>query len=228
MIRNLTPSLLLIPCCIVVLILSSFKPVSEKEALKPGLTSYQDAPFIQEIHDAFKISDNPADNEVRSIAVDKAANVWIATASGIFCKKEGTREWKPVIPGEERGPAYSVVVNPDGAVIMGTWNGIFSFREQKLIKEDGVKPPISVVCNDGKSDYALGPYGIWRLKNGLWEQQDYKIARSVRDAIVDKKGNLWVATDAGLYKCRDGKSRLYQDVSELISCYARAISVNPS
>jgi streptogramin lyase len=184
--------------------------------------------MVQEVHDAYKVSNNQEDNEVRSIAIDKTANVWIATASGVFCKMAGTREWKPVISGEERGPAYSIVVNPDGAVVMGTWNGIFRFRDQKLTKEEGVMPPISVVCNDGESNYALGPYGIWRFKNGKWEQQEYKIARSVRNAIVDDKGNLWVATDAGLYKCRDGKSKLYQDVSELISCYARAISVDPS
>ena len=199
-----------------------------KPEIKTAPFSYKDTPFIQEVHDAFKISDTPADNEVRNIAVDKAANVWIATASGIFCKMAGTREWEPVISGEERGPAYSIVVNPDGAVVMGTWNGIFRFRDQKLTKEEGVMPPISVVCNDGESNYALGPYGIWRFKNGKWEQQEYKIARSVRNAIVDDRGNLWVATDAGLYKCRDGKSKLYQDVSELISCYARAISVDPS
>jgi hypothetical protein len=54
--------------------------------------------------------------------------------------------------------------------------------------------------------------------------QDYHIARSVKDAKADSKGNLWVATDAGLYLCRDGKTRLFQDTSELISCYSRAIA----
>jgi len=198
-----------------------------KSEIKTASVSYYDTPFVQEVHDGFKISDNPADNEVRSIAVDQGANVWIATASGIFCKKSGTRRWEPVILGEDRGPAYSVVVNPDGTVVMGTWNGIFSFRNQKLTREEGVKPPISVVCNDGNDNFALGPYGIWRSKNGMWERQEYRIARSVRDAIVDDQGILWVATDAGLYKCRDGKSKLFQNVSELISCYARALSVGP-
>ena len=189
---------------------------------------YQDVPFVQESHDAFKISDNPADNEVRSIAVDHESNIWIATASGIFCKHTGSREWKPVISGEERGPAYSVVVNINGDVLMGVWNGVYRFSNQKLKKEAGVKPPISVICNDGSGNYALGPYGIWRFTNNKWEQQDYAIARTVRDAITDGKGSLLVATDAGLYRCKDGKTILYQDVSELVSCYVRAISFDPS
>jgi len=74
----------------------------------------------------------------------------------------------------------------------------------------------------------LGPFGIWRYQKCKWEQQKYQIARTVRDAITDSIGNLWVATDAGLYCCKDGKTTLYQDVSELISCYVRAISFDPS
>ena len=58
-------------------------------------------------------------------------------------------------------------------------------------------------------------------------KQNLKVARTVRDAITDTSGNLWVATQDGLYRFTDGKSRLFQDVSELISCYARAVSVDP-
>lgn len=189
---------------------------------------YQDIPFVQEVHDAYQISNIPEDNEVRSIAVDTESNVWIATASGIFIKKYGSQAWEPIISGDDRGPAYSVAVNQDGDILLGTWNGIYRFKDQLLTKEEGAKPPISVICNDGAGNYALGPYGIWRYENKKWNQQEYKIARSVRDAVTDSKGNLWVATDAGLYRCKDGKSNLIQDVSELISCYVRAIAFDPS
>ncbi len=189
--------------------------------------SYKDAPFIQEYHEAYYVSENNADNEVRSIAVDKESNVWIATAAGVFRKNKESREWVPVINDEERGPAYSVIVNPDGSVLMGTWNGIYRFHKNQLTKEEGAKPPISVICNDGNGNYALGPYGIWHSKNNKWEIQDYKIARSVRDAISDGEGGLLVATDAGLYHCKNGESTLYQNTNELISCYVKAISFAP-
>jgi len=94
-----------IPCIFMVgLIACSPQTKNPEPSSTPKV--YQDAPFVQETHDAYKISNNPADNEVRSIAVDKESNVWIATASGIFCKKSGSREWKPVISGEDHGPAY--------------------------------------------------------------------------------------------------------------------------
>ncbi len=218
---------LIIPSLLMVVILSCQQGAKKAENnSQPEV--YQDVPFVQESHEAYKISDNPADNEVRGIAIDHESNVWIATASGIFCKLKGSRIWNPVISGEERGPAYSVVVNINGDVLLGVWNGIYRFSNQQLKKEEGVKSPISVICNDGTGNYALGPYGIWRFTNNKWEQQDYAIARTVRDAITDGKGSLLVATDAGLYRCKDGKTTIYQDVSELISCYVRAISFDPS
>lgn len=218
----------LILSCIFTVDFISCKQVSKKTDSKADLAVYQDVPVVQEFHDAYKITNNQSDNEVRSIAVDKESNVWIATASGVFLKKADSRVWNPIITGDERGPAYSVVINPDGDVLMGTWDGIYRYRNHLLKKEGGVKPPISKICRDGNGNYALGPYGIWHYKANKWEQQDYQVSRSVRDAITDGKGNLWVATDAGLYLCKDGKTELFQDVSQLISCYVRAISFDPT
>ncbi len=213
---------------VIVLNLSSCLDQSRKEAFQPPPGIYTDVPFIQETHIGFRVSNNPADNEVRSISVDKEANVWIATASGVFVKKPDSREWHPIISGKERGPAYAVTVTEKGDVLLGTWDGIYRFSNHQLKKDEGVKPPISKICNDGTGNFALGPYGIWRFTGNKWEPQQYRIARSVRDAKTDLDGNLWVATEAGLYQCKDGKTKLYQDVSDLISCYARTISFDPN
>ena len=93
----------------------------------------------------------------RSIAVDRESNVWIATASGVFKKEAGTKEWEEIISGEERGPAYSVVVNSQGDILIGTWNGLYRYRDKMLVKEEGPEPPVSEICSDNEGDYALGP-----------------------------------------------------------------------
>jgi hypothetical protein len=190
-------------------------------------TVYYDKPFIQELHDAYKVSENAPDNEVRSIAVDDDSNVWIATAGGIFRKEASLRVWTPVITGEERGPAFSVAVGSDGAVLLGTWNGLYIFQNNTLKKAEGVEPPVSVVYTNGVEKFALGPQGIWQAKLNDWQKLDYKIARSVRDAIADHEGNLYVATDAGLYLCSNGKTQLFQDTTQLISCYVKSVSFAP-
>ena len=188
----------------------------------------KDTLFIQEIHSAFKVGSDPKANEVRSIAVDQSQNIWIATADGIFRKSDDSRDWQPVITGEERGPAYSVVVCENGTVLLGTWNGLFSYQESVLKKEPGVNGPISVVCSKGSQAYALGPNGVWKLNYPKWETVNIKISKGIRDATIDEKGKLWIATDAGLYACQDVKTDLYQNTGELISAYAKALSFGPN
>jgi hypothetical protein len=208
---------------IVILNIVSCKQPVRNEVRDSEDDVYSDIPFIQEYHEAFMVSNNPADNEVRSIAVDHGNNVWIATATGVFRKESGKREWEAVINGDDRGPAYSVVVNRFGDILIGTWNGLYRSTDKMIVRELGPEAPISEICCGSDADYALGPLGIWRYTIDKWEKQNYKIARSVRDATCDNKSNLWVATDAGLYLCKAGESILFQDESELISCYVKAI-----
>jgi hypothetical protein len=212
---------------IIVLNLFSCKPSARESKNGSTDTIYYDIPFIQEYHEAYMVNNNQDDNEVRSIAVDRELNVWIATAAGVFRKESGNREWEPVITGDDRGPAYSVAVNARGDILIGTWNGLYRYRDKILLKEDGPEPPVSEICSDTNGEYALGPYGIWYHTDNKWVKQNYGIARSVRDAMSDGKGSLWVATDAGLYKCRNGETSLFQDVSELISCNVKAIAFDP-
>ena len=87
-------------CIIISINLNSCQQAPKNEVTKQIFTTYPDTAFVQESHDAFLISNNKEDNEVRSIAVDKESNVWIATASGIFRKGVGTRIWEPVISGQ--------------------------------------------------------------------------------------------------------------------------------
>ncbi|MCK9639411.1 MAG: hypothetical protein M0R39_05830 [Prolixibacteraceae bacterium] len=192
-----------------------------------GLT-VSDTPFVQETHTAFSVGNDKQANEVRSIAVDHGQNIWIATANGVYRKSFNAASWDPVISGDDRGPAYAVKIKTDGSILLGTWNGLYTYRDGALRKEDGLQPPISVISTSETGTFALGPRGIWRLASGKWEVQHYDIPRSVRDAVQDKKGVLWVATDAGLYRLMDGKTKLYQDTTELISCYAKALYFAPS
>lgn len=187
---------------------------------------YTDTHFIQEYHEAYLVSSNKSDNEIRSIAVDRNLNVWIATAGGIFRKSASESNWEAVITGDDMGPAYSVSEDINGDMLLGTWNGIYRFSDNKAVREDGPEPPVSGICKGPGGSYALGPHGVWYCSDGKWSRLDLNIARSVRDALCDEKNNLWIATDAGLYRCSNNKTILYQDVSELISCYVRALALD--
>jgi hypothetical protein len=210
---------------VLIVLMNSCNQGQEKQNIQP-VRIYNDSAFIQESHIPYKIGHQSGDNSIRSIAVDHESNIWIATTNGVFCKKSSSKEWEPIITGEDRGPAYSVVVNPSGVIMLGTWNGLYLFSKNQLKKADNVIPPISVIEPSGMN--AMGPNGLWHLENEKWEKQSCQLPRTLRDAIMDYNGNLWIATDVGLYKCRNGKTVLFQNTSELISSYVKTISIDPS
>nr|WP_321486024.1 two-component regulator propeller domain-containing protein [uncultured Draconibacterium sp.] len=225
--KQMYKSLFLISLVIVFLSLSSCNS-TEREVVQNSvkLQSYRDEPFAQEYHVAYKISDQPADNEVRNITVDGDGKVWIATTSGVFFKEPDSREWISITRGEERGPAYDVLsVNDE--VFLATWDGLYQVKNGEYKKQKGINAPVSALCANGENVYALGPKGIWKRTDENWEKQNYEIARSVRDAMVNNEGTLWVATDVGLYACENGGTILYQDTNELKSCYVQAVSTGP-
>jgi hypothetical protein len=185
---------------------------------------YADSEFEQEYHEAYTVGKSNEDNDVRSITVDDGSNIWVATASGVFIKDKGAKEWYPAVGKNDIGPSYSVERDSDGNIWMGTWNGVYRFSGDKTVKVEGVKPPISKICTSKEGIYALGPYGIWFYKNDEWIKKEFSIARSIRDAITDGRGGLWVATDVGVYHCNGNSATLYQDQSKLISCYTSGLS----
>src|SRR5689334_11798499 len=77
-------------------------------------TVFRDTVFWQEYHEGYP---TPASiGEVRSLAVDGKANVWIATPAGVFVKKNKSMTWEAALPAAEQGPAFSVVIDKDSAV----------------------------------------------------------------------------------------------------------------
>jgi len=117
---NISVKLLFSVWLIALVAFSSCKQQPSGDKKVAEIEVYQDTTFIQEFHEAFLIGKNTGENEVRSIAVDTESNVWIATAAGVFRKSSNSREWIPVITGEDRGPAYSVEIATNGTVFLET------------------------------------------------------------------------------------------------------------
>ncbi|MDR3714118.1 MAG: hypothetical protein P4L51_14960 [Puia sp.] len=212
----------------------SLSPVLFWISAKAGLLRGNQGPdplpagyFWQEYQEAYPVGPSPEDNDTRSIAIDGSSNIWIATAKGIFRKKPGNNPWEPVLTGADQGPAYAVAVDGQAAVWMGTWNGIFVFRNHTLSAVPGADGPVSLLCIAREGVYALGPKGIWFSADGKsFVKKDYPIARSVRKAVSDGRGGLWVASDVGLYHCDGRGTKYYYKTDKLISAYLRGLDLD--
>ena len=190
------------------------------------VASYRDSAFWQEYHEAYAIGSVPVDNEVRSIVVDNQENVWIATPSGVFVKKQNEKRWENAIPEKDQGPSFAVELGEDSAVWMSTWNAVYRFMDNKLEQIPGPETPVSALSKSKEGIYAAGPGGIWLYSGKGWTKTRYKIARSIRDVRSDLHGGLWVGTDVGLYHCTPAGIKHFAGRDKLLSAYIRGVEMN--
>jgi uncharacterized lipoprotein NlpE involved in copper resistance len=194
-----------------------------ESSIKSEKATHEDVPFIQEYHEGFLIDEKiEASNDVRAIHVDND-NVWVATRHGVYRKSEGSDSWLLMIKGEEKGPAYDVDSDASGRIWIATWDGVYSYLHGNLEKMDGPIAPIARIAIAKEGVYALGPKGIWLYASEQWNRKNYTKARSMRAAISDGIGGLWIGTDVGLYHCSDEETVVYQGNEDLICAYVRGI-----
>lgn len=185
----------------------------------------KDTSFWQEYHEPYPVGKQTAANEVRSIVADDNNNIWIATAAGIFVKDAKDKTWSPVVPDSENGPSYAVAKDSKGNIWCGAWNGAYFMHGTRLLKAEGTEGPVAVLCAAKEGIYALGPKGIWLWQNNHFVKQSYPVARSVRHAVSDNAGGLWIATDAGLYHCTPSLTQYFQKTNELVSAYIKGVAI---
>lgn len=188
---------------------------------------YQDVAFVQETHEAYPLPEHIGDSEVRSIVIDDKSNVWIATPAGVFVKKANHSQWKALQSETEQGPAFSVTIDAQSNVWVSTWKGVYRFENNQLQPISGAEAPISVVHSSPEDIYAIGPKGIWIFDGQNFVKKHYEVPRSVRDAVSDYQGGLWLASDVGLYYInKEGKTKILRNTNEVQSGYIKGITLD--
>lgn len=187
-------------------------------------SSTEDTLFWQEYHEPHPIGKTAGENEVRSITTDEASNIWIATAAGILMKKKGENTWQKMSVGIDQGPAYAVMSDAQSRVWLATWRGVYLFQNNVLKKISGTEGPVAALCCAKEGVYAFGPKGVWFCKEKSFIKKNYLIAHSVRKAVSDMKGGVWVASDVGLFHCMEDRIDHYKNPDVLISAYIKGIA----
>jgi hypothetical protein len=217
---NMTKSMYLY----LIILMVSVSCTGDKKPKNLSKEFYNDKPFAQEYHEGYSIGEVNGCNDVRSITLDSSQNVWIATGSGVYVKYKDESTWQNIQDKENKGPSFSVEVDPKGSVWFSTWNGLYKFKSGEVNKIDKVIPPISEITATSEGIYAFGNYGVWFISNGKVVKEDINISKGIRDAVSDGNEGLWIASDAGLYHYKNQSVKLFQDENELISCYLMGVA----
>jgi hypothetical protein len=186
-----------------------------------------DTPFFQEYHEAYPLATGIEENNIRSITTDQSAAVYIATVGGVFKKNAGETVWSP-LPFQEadKGPAYVVATDKQGVIWIGNWKGVFQFQNNSLRQVTGTSGPVSVLCTAAEGVYAIGPGGCWLNTADQFIKKEYDIARSVRGAVSDNNGGLWITSDVGLYHATKNKTTHFYKTTILLSAALKGLAFN--
>ena len=144
-----------------------------------------------------------------------------------FKKSANTDQWVSVSGQELSGPAYAVLESPDKTIWIGNWQGLFKLQNNVAEKITGPEGPISLISQNNGEIYALGPKGFWIRPGTQFQKIKVALPGSVRDALPDEKGGIWIATDAGLFYWSKNQFQHYYKTNELISGYAKGLAFDP-
>ena len=186
----------------------------------------QDTPFMQETHEGHLFS--TALNSPKSIAVLNDS-FYIATRAGVFYTEGLNGKVKGPLALTADRPIFKVAAYND-ALWIGTVDGGFVHSNTRSTKIHGVEGPISAIAAHpkGKGVMLLGHGGMWFVDHKL-EAKRYDLpgSRGVRDAVYDKKGQLWIATGMGLDLWTPKKSTLFQNTEEITTAQVTSVTLAP-
>jgi signal transduction histidine kinase/ligand-binding sensor domain-containing protein len=143
---------------------------------------------------------------VRAIAQTLDGYLWLGTEAGLY-RFDGLHflPWQPA-SGEHllSDSVLSLHVARDGSLWIGYGSGgigvLAGNRLQNFVAGHGVPDGeiLSITEDRDGSIWACGPYGFSKYANGVWhlvgQEMGYP-APAGQSLLVDRKGNLWVATD---------------------------------
>lgn len=165
--------------------------------------------------------------DARSIMEDPFGNVWVSVGSALFRRNQGVFQPIDLPPALSRGTIYDLamdaeerlfVARDDGVLVL---SGRFSAAglPQSFERLEGIREA---------RDLKVDPGGLWigGETDGLWHHRPGRAAKhlplgesevSVRSILRGRYGNLWVASDQGLWRVALLKERVVAAAPRIVA-----------
>lgn len=186
-----------------------------------------DRPFDQEyrVRCVFEGRDDVPD--LHALAIDRNGIVWAAAADGLYTARVDAPEPVAFERRAALGPVFHLAVDAGGVVWAAAWDGLHQCLPDRIVRIQNVAGPVALVCPAPEAVWALGPDAFYRSGRSGMERLPVPCARSLRAAIPDGAGGLWLATGVGLYHQTPQGITLYQTAEELLSADLYGLAFAP-
>ena len=174
----------------------------------------------QYAHTAWKIREGFSKGEIGAITQTADGYIWLGTEFGLI-RFDGVRtvEWKP--PQDQHLPSntiYSLLAARDGTLWIGTTKGLASWKNGKLTEyAELAGQAIFAVIEDREGTIWVGGIGLpsagrlCAIQGGKVRcfGKDGSLGSGVRKLYEDSRGNLWAATDTGVWRWKPSNAQYY-------------------
>ncbi len=166
---------------------------------------------------------------VTSLAEGENGDLWVGTTGGLDLIHEGRVIQNPWHAPPPRFPVGGVLVDRDGAVWVATAAALFRRHHDRLkfIREiPGAT--VNTMYVDQNGDVLIGTRyeGLARFHGDAMTTLSTKDGLSdanVLSVLRDADGTLWIGTEAGLNRVKDGRVRVYREQNGLVDDSVRTI-----
>ncbi|MDE2126819.1 MAG: hypothetical protein KGJ62_09545 [Armatimonadetes bacterium] len=182
------------------MLLALLTVVAKPPLAAPAIPRITDRPFRQE-YSRFYPLPTSAQNDVRSVVIDRHNRVWVATGAGVFYLTDGA--WQSPPGAAALGACFAVERAPGGGVFAGSYKGLYrvTLRDTRPAGISGV--PISALgsMHSGPDEriFAAGPDGIWMSTGRTWLRFPQRYPTGATAIQPEPDGKLWLGTISGLY-----------------------------
>ena len=175
-----------------------------------GVTLIRDGLFT-----SLRAKDGLAGDYVRAIFQDSRGDVWLGTNGNGVSRIRG-RAIRTFGPEEAlpRAAVTAIAETRDGVLWIGTTRGLVRAGEEKFVTApDAMRPQnsnISCLTVDRKGQLWIGTITGLTIFDGTASRVEEKLAgRQVFSVFEAPSGDVWIATDRGISRSRDGNVRHY-------------------
>ncbi|MDI6759120.1 MAG: hypothetical protein QMD94_05565 [Candidatus Omnitrophota bacterium] len=169
-------------------------------------------------------------SQISSISIDikKPDCIYVACSSGVFKTQDEGKTWERIFiawpkevngeddvfeeamdEGDRSSEIWCIITDPINAnnLYLGTNKGVYESRDNglswKALSDFGLfdRKIRFLLLSEVSSILAVARSGIFAYKNERWQELSIGlIAQEIRSLAMDKQGNLYAATEKGLFK----------------------------
>jgi ligand-binding sensor domain-containing protein len=159
------------------------------------------------------------ENEVFALGEGLDSSLWIGTYGGGASR---LKDGRFTVYTTEQGLGSNIVgafcTDPEGAVWIGTEKGVSRFKDERFVSygiKEGVGPGLAraLWCDsDGAVWIGTSSGRLHRYAKGAIDPAplaDFENDDTIYSLFRDQQGALWIATDEGAYRAKDGRTVRY-------------------